>query len=634
MFRPAKPALAGLLTLSLLAPAALAQTQLPEVVISAGQTPQDADRVGASVTVLHGDKLRADGITNLVDALRFTPGVHVSPSGNSGTLTQVRIRGAEANHLLVMVDGIEVNQLTDSGFDFADFPIDDVDRIEVIRGPQSGIYGANAHAGVISIITRSGRGLQKPQLTARLEGGTLGTGSGSLNLRGQTGPLYASVTFSQLQSSGYNISRFGDERDGNRAHVFTFKGGIDISPDLNVEGVLRYTNRNNGYDPQSFFGPLTGYVADDTANGTYESLIGRIGFTYKSWDGRFIQSGNIKQYNEKTASFESGFQSFGTDGQRTMFDYKATLLGSTNVFGGEQHSLSLLTDYRDEKYQSIFDPAPYYRDRIGVAGEYVLTLPTATTISTALRNDWNSNFPDVVTWRVALSQQFANIGGRLHTAYGKGITDPTFGEVGGTAFNAPNFSLRPEHSTGWDIGWEQRFLGGRIVTDITYFSMTLTDEIVQSGGFGSPYINNPSNAERQGVEVVAKIQWLDWLSTNMSYTYTDATTRFGQQALRRPPHSGSFEAVALFAENKGRFLVGAAYNGKRLDSSFVPAVPSPTQLPGYTLVRAQISYDLTKTATVFLKGENVFDHQYEDIFTYRAPPRTVMGGIRIKLGQE
>jgi vitamin B12 transporter len=634
MFRPSGAQALGLIALPFLVSAAAAQTTvLPDIVISASQTPQASDRVGATVTVLQGDKLRADGITNLVDALRFAPGVHVSPSGNTGTLTQVRIRGGEANHLLIMVDGIEINQLADSGFDFADFPIDDVERIEIIRGPQSGIYGSNAHAGVVSVITRSGRGLTKPRADLRIESGALRTTAGSFNLRGQTGPVYASVTYSGLTSNGYNISRFGDERDGNRANVFTFKGGIDVTQDLNIEGVLRYTSRKNDYDPQAYFGPQTGYVVDGPANGTYESLVGRFGFTWKTFDGRLIHSANVRHYDEKTTSFEYGFQSFGTDGKRTILDYKATLLGNTNFFGGEQHSFTLLVDRRDERYQSLFDPAPYFRDRTGLAGEYILSLPSGTTISTALRHDWNSNFEDVVTWRVALSQIIAPLNARLHSSIGKGITDPTFAEVAGSAFNLPNFGLLPEHSTGWDVGLEQRFFDGRVVTDVTYFQMTLTNEIYQPV-FGAAYVNNPADADRKGVEIVAKVQWLDWFSTSASYTYTDATTRFGQQALRRPPHSAAFEATALFAENRGRFVVGAVYNGKRTDSSFVPTVASPVTLPGYSLVRAQLSYDLTKFATAYIKAENLFDAKYEDIFTYRGSPRIIMAGLRVKFGYE
>lgn len=632
MFRYVRPGALGLLTISLLSSAALAQTTaLPDVVISANQFPLEADRVGSTTTVLQGEKLRADGFTNLAEALRFVPGVHVAPSGGSGTLTQVRIRGGEANHLLVMIDGIEVNQLQDSGFDFADFPLDDVERVEVIRGPQSGIYGANAHSGVISIITRSGRGLTSPRLDARLEGGNLNTRNGSINLRGAVGAVYGSFTFTGFQTDGYNFSRFGNEKDGSRATTATFKGGIDVTPDLNIEGVLRYTDRYAYYDPQAFGGPFSGYVVDGNANGGYESLIGRIGATWKLFGGRFVQSMNAKYYDQNSIAYENGFLSFGTSGQRSMLDYKATVLGDTNMFGGERHTLTFLVDQRRETYQSVFDPLQFLRQRTGIAGEYVIDLPTNTTISTALRHDWNSNFDDVVTWRIALSQRFAGIGGRLHTSAGKGITDPTFAEVAGSAFNTPNFLLRPEQSTGWDIGWEQQFLTGRIVTDVTYFETRLTDEIYQPV-FPLQYVNNPGIAERKGVELTGKFQWFDWLSTSASYTYTDAETRTGLRAQRRPPHSAAFDVTALFADGRGRLTFGATYNGKRTDVSFVPSDGGSVVLPGAFVARAQISYDLTKNATAYIKAENLFDHRYEDIYTYRAAPFTVLAGLKVRLG--
>src|SRR5439155_3161286 len=183
--------------------------ELPQIVVSAGQAPMEASRVGASVTVISGDELREKHIPTVAEALRSVPGVEVDQSGGRGTLTQVRIRGDEANHVLILIDGIEVNAVADANFDFADLTVDDVDRIEVIRGPQSGIYGSNAQAGVISIITRSGRGMKGWAADAKLEGGSRTTGSGAATVRGATGPFYASMSFTDYSTAGYNVSRFG-----------------------------------------------------------------------------------------------------------------------------------------------------------------------------------------------------------------------------------------------------------------------------------------------------------------------------------------------------------------------------------------------------------------------------------------
>src|SRR5829696_4871985 len=176
-------------------PAGFAQSvSLPQLVITANQTPTEASKVGSAVTVISGEQLRGQGFTTVSDALRDVPGVAVSQAGNRGGLTQVRIRGSESNHVLVMIDGVPVNDFANGDFNFADFAVEDVERIEVVRGPQSGLYGANAHAGVISIITKSGRGFSAPQANVRLEGGSMNTVTAAGTLRGSAGPFYGSVS--------------------------------------------------------------------------------------------------------------------------------------------------------------------------------------------------------------------------------------------------------------------------------------------------------------------------------------------------------------------------------------------------------------------------------------------------------
>jgi vitamin B12 transporter len=142
--------------------------QLPElVVVSPSLTPIEATKTGSAVTVMTGEEARASGFSQLADVVRTFPGIAVNQSGSRGSLTQFRVRGAEANHLLVMIDGVAANAVGDGEYNFADIPLDDIERIELLRGPQSGLYGANAQSGVLTIVTRSGRGLAKPEFNAR-----------------------------------------------------------------------------------------------------------------------------------------------------------------------------------------------------------------------------------------------------------------------------------------------------------------------------------------------------------------------------------------------------------------------------------------------------------------------------------
>src|SRR3954469_20251625 len=199
--------------------AADAQTVLPELlVVSPSLVPIEASKTGSSVTAMTGEQIRASGFSQLSDVMRTFPGMHVSQSGSRGSLTQFRVRGAEANHLLVMIDGVPANAVGDGEYNFADIPLDDIERVELLRGPQSGLYGANAHSGVLTIVTKSGRGLAKPEFNARIEGGTQRSTEGSATVRGAAGPIYGSGTVSYANTAGFNIARDalpgGAEADG------------------------------------------------------------------------------------------------------------------------------------------------------------------------------------------------------------------------------------------------------------------------------------------------------------------------------------------------------------------------------------------------------------------------------------
>jgi vitamin B12 transporter len=621
------------LILPLATPAFAQVSELPQIVISASQYPLQSDRVGASATVLSGEKLRAAGIETVADALRTVPGIAVTQSGGRGTLTEVRIRGGEVNHLAVLIDGIEMNDASQGAFDFADLPVDDIERIEVIRGPQSGIYGANAHSGVVSIVTRSGRGLAKPRFDAKFEGGTLDTLGGSINVRGSNGPAYGSFTATGYQTDGYNISRFGSERDGSRATTATAKVGIDLGDNFNVEGVVRYTDRLVKTDPQDFnFGsPTFGLVVDGAFDATkYESLASRLVATLKLFDGRWVQSASVSHHDETLRGFAEFF-TFGGDGERTAVDYKSTLLLDTNLLGGEKHTFTVLVENRHQVFVQLGDPTRYVKDRIGLAGEYVLDLPTHTTLSGALRQDWNSAFADVLSWRVALSQRFPVTGTRLHASAGKGVTEPTVFEVLGSPFNLPNPGIQPEQSTGWDVGIEQRWLDGRLITDVTYFQLDFRNKI--EFDFSGPiYVNASGIAKRRGIELATTWQVFDWLSTTATYTWIDARDSLGREEIRRPPHSASLEATARSANGRGRATIGVVYNSVRKDTFFGDG--SLVELPAVTVVRAMLAYDVTTSTTAFVRAENLLNTRYEEILSYRAPVFQAFAGLRVKLGAD
>jgi vitamin B12 transporter len=642
-------ALAAVLALSSPASAQPVQ-QLPQIdVVSSSLTPIEASKVGSSVTVMTGDEIRSSGYSQLSDVMRTFPGVAVSQSGARGSLTQFRVRGTEANHLLVMIDGVPANAVGDGEYNFADIPLDDIERVELLRGPQSGLYGATAHSGVLTIVTKSGRGLSKPEFNARFEGGTQRSAEGAMSLRGAAGPVYGATTVTYATTNGFNTARDGFETDGAKRFAGTAKAGIDFSPNFNVEGFIRHLYRNAETDPQDPFFLNTGLVTDAPGYNTKtEETLARIEGTLKLFDDRWIQSAKWAGSRTGVTGIENFAQTSASLGTAQTLTYKSTVLLDSNVAGGEKHRLTALIENRREKFSfdSIFlsgadlDAAHngHTRTTNSVGGEYVLDLlATGTTVSVAQRQDFNEPFKDEYTWRYSLSQKLGTTGARLHSSIGRGVTNPSFIEQFGffASFFVPNPNLVPESSVGWDAGWEQTLWNGRVILDATYFNSRLEHEIVPiSVAAGKQSVANlDGTSTRQGIETTAKFRPLDWLTLAGTYTYTDARDDKGVQEIRRPRHAGSASATVLFADGRGKATVNVIYNGKMPDTLFT--FPSQTvSLAAYTLVGGTISYDVTPWATVYLRGENVFNKQYEEVVSYRSPGAAVYAGLKFKSNQD
>jgi vitamin B12 transporter len=644
-----KSGLAAGALLAALSGAASAQTLLPELlVISPSLEPIAASKTGSSVTVMTGDEARATGFTQLADVIRTFPGVAVNQSGARGSLTQFRVRGTEANHLLVMIDGVPANAVADGEYNFADIPLDDIQRIELLRGPQSGLYGANAHSGVLTIETKSGRGLAKPEFNARVEAGTQRSTEAAATFRGAVGPVYGSTTVSYAGTNGFNIARDGNEPDGAKRAAVTSKVGVDVTPYFNVEGFVRNLYRNASTDPQDPFFVNNGLVVDAPGYGTKTNeTLARVEGTLKLFDDRWIQSAKWTGSRTGVEGLENFALTSASLGTAQTLTYKSSFLVDSNFAGGETHRITGLLESRRENFSFfssfLFGPDldaarnGYTRSTNSVGGEYVFDiLRTGTTISIAQRQDFNEPFQDEYTWRYSISQKLGMTGARLHSSVGRGVTNPSFIEQFGflTSFFVPNANLVPESSIGWDAGWEQRFWNDRVFLDVTYFNSRLQNEIVlisvlDNGQNKSSVDNLKGASTRQGVEVTGKFKPFDWLTLAGTYTYTDARDDQGVQEIRRPPHAASGSATVLFDGGRGKATVNVIYNGQMTDTIFTfPS--STTTLQAYTLAGGMISYDTTPWSTVYVRAENVFNQRYEEVYSYRSPGAGVYAGVKVR----
>src|SRR5262249_28089001 len=455
-------------------------------------------------------------------------------------------------------------------------------------------------------------------------------------LLGGPGRTYGYICIDHQNTPAYNVSPFGDELDGSHALTTTAKAGFDLGSYLNVEGSVRQARRYVEIDAQPFFGPFEGLAADSPFDfNRFTGTNSRIAATLKMFDGALVQRVGASRYDERRDDDDIVFGFFRSPGTRDNFDYKATLTGNSQIIGGERHTLTFAADRQDEfltidSASLAFDPAAASfwaagatRRRDGLAGEYGLELPFGLTVTAAARHDRNSGFQDADTWRTTASQRFPAIGTRLHASAGTGVTNPNFIEQFGFFVGSfiGNPALRPERSLGWDAGIEHSFFAGRAVADVTYFATDFDDKITfasAGGGFIFTEVNAPGVSPRRGVEVTGKITPVDWLTLAGSYTFTDARLADGTPEIRRPRHAASASLTVRSADGRGRMTANLVYNGTMPDTWFRFPL-TPVTLASYTIIGGIFEYDLTPWATAYVRGENVFNARYEEVFSYRAP---------------
>ncbi|MGE6786421.1 TonB-dependent receptor plug domain-containing protein [Ensifer adhaerens] len=606
-------------------------TKLDAIVVRDGLTDVELKKSGRAITVITGEQIEKNQIRFVSDALRLVPGVSVSRTGANGGLTQVRMRGAEGNHVLVMIDGVEANDDGQGEFDFGSLIADDIERIEVLRGPQSTFWGANAMAGVINIITKRGeRGA--PVSTARTEIGTDGTLMGAFSTRGGGENYDYSLSGALRRSSGFNISDLGNEDDGDRNGTLNGKFTIDLSPETSIDGTLRHVNRRTDTDPQDYDTAKT-YDASDYSKS--REFYGSVGITNESLDGALTQkarfSGNdIYRFNRTEAMGDSW-----NDGNRYNATYQASY--RFDDLEGQVHQLAGGYEWQRETFSPSHLSQTFARNSHSLIGEYRGEFLDQFYLNGGLRQDWNDAFDDAVTWTLSGAWQIPDMETRLHASIGTAVTNPTFyeqfGYFPGRFIGNPN--LKPEESLGWDIGVEKSFFDGGLVVDVTYFNQNLENEIatVYNSSFLATPVNRSGESKRQGVEVSATVDFFNGLTSTASYTYVDATEQTNAggprlQEVRRPRHSGSIDAAYVFYDDRARVFAEAVFNGKMQDVVFATFLPPRVTLAGYTLVNVGGSFKVNDTMEVFGRIDNLFDRDYEEVYGFNTPGITAFAGLK------
>lgn len=577
----------------------------------------EIDRVTSSVSVLTEDDLAVRLSPNPADQLRAVPGVAVSRSGSVGGLTQVRMRGAEANHTLVLFEGIEVSDPVNGETDFGLLTALPVGSIEVLRGAASSIHGSDAIGGVVSLSAAREAGF-----TGMAEAGSFGTARGSL---GWSGPqIGAAVT--GFTTDGVDSSGSGGGKDGSEALSGLLTGQFDLTPDwsLSLIGLARKTESE--FDSDTDFDGLL----NDTDNRTEADqwLVGGA-LSGKAGPLDHVIRASFNELDRD--NFSGGAKTDDAKGQRTKLAWSPS-------FTSGAHTLTGLLDYEREKYDrtdvqyaGATDASETF-ETVGLAAEYRLAAGAFDFSASARFDDNDGRFDDATTWRLGAGYAFDQVGGRVRASVGTGVKNPTFTEMFGffPGSFVGNPDLKPEESTSWEIGWEQTV--GTFSYSATYFEADLENEIYTAFNpdFTSTALNRATDSERSGVELAARWQALANLAFSGQATFFDSQDNTGVDEIRIPEATASLAADWLI--NPNGFRLGAAldYVGDQGDTDFGPFPARAVTLDAYTLASITAEYPITDRIAVTLRGENVFDETATDVYGYHAPGAGVFVGLKLR----
>lgn len=614
---------------------------IEEVLVLANHLPSNVKTVGSSVSAINVGDFARQANFDVSQLLRTIPNMSVNRAGPLGALTQVRIRGAEANHTLVLIDGVEVNDVGNgSEFNFAHLAGADISRIEVLRGPQSARFGADTIGGVIGIFTNQAK---EPGVKTHvsLESGSFQThyGSAGVSVAQPHGEnlWVGQLNVSRMISDGYSASALGNEKDGfedsSVGGSLSYRWG-DASL---FKVTLNQSEIDAQGDEQDFDFPSTatqGLVIDADQNNASKQRFANILLQteYFGWQ----QQLSISENSNRSRFFNTGTLISGLNGERTKVD----LQNSKIVQAGDlTHSWLIGVQHEGRKFENIYPTiggANYTaKDRqLGLVGEYVLQTPNRS-IALSVRNDNNQRFDNATTVRVTLSQNLPqNL--RLHSSWGQGIANPTFFELFGFTPNSftGNPNLQPEESTSWDLGLSGSLLDDQISFDLTYFSADLTDEIetvFDMTTFTSSPVNQTGSSQRHGWEMSLDTAIGEQLSLSAHWNFLHSRDPDARVEVRRPEKSGSISLHYASSNDLSRVSLQVLHNGKNQDSEFIfSTAEDRVTLNSYTLVNLTASYQLKPNVTLYLRGENLLDDDYQQVFGYQAPGVGVYAGLKAR----
>ncbi|HYB33788.1 MAG TPA: TonB-dependent receptor [Steroidobacteraceae bacterium] len=608
-----------------------AETELQTVVVSATRLPTPALEVASSVTVVTADDIAARQERTFADVLKDIPGLNVVQTGGPGGVTSVFIRGTNSNHTKVLIDGIDVSDPSNStgAFDFGQLLTQDFERVEVLRGPQSGLYGSDAIGGVINIITKSGSG--PLQFTGGAEAGTFDTFNQAGSVSGSVDGFHYSANATHFHAGAVPVTppdlllpgetRF-DDYDDNL--TLSTKLGYDVTPDFDLGLVARYSDIHLDTTGEDFLAvpPYSGYPAPQQTTSATDEYFTRLSAHWKSFDGALEQIAGLAYSHLRTDTVEPETPAALNTGERDQADWQGNIRLATTE--------TLVTGAQYERDQ-IDQPLSADQHIESGYAELQSQLGAHWFSAVNVRYDDNSQFGSKVTWRFAPAWVMQETDTKLKASIGTGFKPPTLSELYQSFpqfFFFANPNLQPENSTGWDAGFEQGLLHNLVRFGATYYHNYIHD-LITTDVTGTTYVNVGS-ATTQGVESFVTIQPLRQLTLEVDYTYTEATDDVThEELLRRPKNKGTVIA-AWQATHAWQLNLDVLWLGTWVDGNRDFSIPR-LDASGYTTVNLATTYNLSPRLTLFGRINNLCDRQYQNPVGFLQPTTGFYAGFKMTL---
>lgn len=586
---------------------------LDPVVVTATRTEVPLEQAASSVTIIDSNTMEEKHLTTASEALRAVPGLDIDKTGGPGGNVSARLRGGNTNHTLVLIDGVEINEATSGQFDFADLTTENIDRIEVVRGPQSTLYGSNAIGGVINIITKKGSGPPTPSLS--FEAGSFRTFRETVGLSGGRGRFDYSLSVSRLDTAGFSAAseRNGNtEKDGYENTSFSSRLGAEFMEKSRLEWTARYTGSRVELDFCSETDDLNCILRR-------KMLVNALTLTtpiLSRWSHQLRLS--LTSEGLRGRDSDDPFGGYDIENSRRRIDWRhdVTIL-----------PVDLLTiGYEYESQAGEFKSAfPGYDERLTNHAVFAFNQfrPIPFILNLGVRYDDNNRFGEEITYKAEVAYLIESTGSKVRAAYGTGFRGPTLNDLFSPGASDP--TLQPEKSRSWEAGVDQEFADGKFRLSATYFQSRIRDLIV--------FVFDPvtfrglpenQTAKIRGTELEFSGRPSRGLILKAAYTLTDAENEETGRDLARRPRVKANGTIVLLPMTALRVDFDLRYVGKRFND------PSNTVLvDDYTLVHLATTYDITDRTQLFARIENLFDREYEEVAGYQTAGFSVFGGVKM-----